>query len=142
MKGDKDSSVVILNKTDYTEKFENMAKDSIHKGTYILTEDNTIKVLKNFKQFLKRNFKGYYKFDDMLPTSNQPTRIYVSTKTHKFSSVDSVNINDLKLRPTIDKTGAMTYNAAKVISYYLRPLCKNKYAISDTLSFAGMIKQN
>ena len=102
MKGDKDSSVVILNKTDYTEKFENMAKDSIHKGTYILTEDNTIKVLKNFKQFLKRNFKGYYKFDDMLPTSNQPTRIYVSTKTHKFSSVDSVNFNDLKLRPTID----------------------------------------
>ena len=72
--------------------------------------------------------------------TNQPE--YMFPLKHKFSSVDSVNINDLKLRPTIDKTVAMTYNAAKVISYYLRPLCKNKYAINDTLSFAGMIKQN
>ena len=35
----------------------------------------------------------------------------------------------------------MTYNAAKVISDYLRPLCKNKYTINDTLSFADMIKR-
>ena len=27
----------------------------------------------------------------------------------------------------------MTCNAAKVISDYLRPLCKNKYTINDTL---------
>ena len=35
----------------------------------------------------------------------------------------------------------MTYNAAKVISNYLRPLSKNKYTINDTLSFADMIKR-
>ena len=34
----------------------------------------------------------------------------------------------------------MTYNAAKVISDYLKPLCKNKYTIKDTLSFADMMK--
>ena len=76
----------------------------------------------------------------MLPTSNQPARIYVSAKAHKFSSVDSVNINDLKFRPIIDQTGAMTYNATKVISEYLRPLCENKYTINDTLSFVDMMK--
>ena len=76
----------------------------------------------------------------MLPTSNQPARIYVSAKTHKFSSVDSVNINDLKFRPIIHQTGAMTYNATKVISEYLIPLCENKYTINDTLSFVDMIK--
>ena len=58
MKGDKDFSVVILNKTDYTEKLENMVKESTDKGIITLTEDNTIKDLKNFKQFFKRNFKG------------------------------------------------------------------------------------
>ena len=58
MKGDKDLSVVILNKTDYTEKLENMVKESTDKGLITLTEDNTIKDLKNFKQFFKRNFKG------------------------------------------------------------------------------------
>ena len=58
MKGDKDLSVVILNKTDYTEKLENMVKESTDEGIITLTEDNTIKDLKNFKQFFKRNFKG------------------------------------------------------------------------------------
>ena len=77
----------------------------------------------------------------MLPTSNQPARIYASAKIHKFSFVDSVNINDLKFRPIIDQTGTRTYNAAKVISDYLRPLCKNKYTINDTLFLADMIKR-
>ena len=75
MKGDKDSSLVILNKTDYIEKLENMVKEGIDKGTYTITEDNTIKDLNNFKQFLKQNLKEYDKLDDMLPTSNQPARI-------------------------------------------------------------------
>ena len=35
----------------------------------------------------------------------------------------------------------MTYNVAKVISDYLNPLCKNRYAINDTRSFADMIKR-
>ena len=141
MKGDKDSLVVILNKTDYIEKLENMVKESIDKGTYTLAEDNTVKDLKNFKQFLKQNFKGYDKLDDILPTSTQPARLYATAKTHKFSSADSVNINDLKFRPIINQTGTMTYNAAKVISDYLRHLCKNKYIINDTLSFADMIER-
>ena len=141
MKGNKISSVVILNKTDYIEKLENMVKEGIDKGTYTLTQDNTINDLSNFKQFLKRNLKRYDKLDDMLPTSNQPARIYASAKTQKFSSVDNVNINDLKFRPIIDQTDTITYNAAKVISDHLRPLCKNKSTINDTLSFADMIKR-
>ena len=42
MKGDKDLSAVILHKRDYIEKLENMVKEGIDKGTYTLTEDNTI----------------------------------------------------------------------------------------------------
>ena len=34
MKGDKDLMIVILNKTDYIEKLENMVKEGIDKGTY------------------------------------------------------------------------------------------------------------
>ena len=50
-------------------------------------------------------------------------------------------MNDSKFRPIIDQTGTMTYNAAKFIPDYLRPLCKNKYTINDTLSFADLIKR-
>ena len=81
---------------------------------------------------------GYH--HHMLPTSNQPARIYASAKTHKSSSADRVNINDLMFRPIIDQACTMTYNAAKVISEYLRTLCKSKYNINDILSFAGMTK--
>ena len=70
----------------------------------------------------------------MLPTSNQPARTYASAKSHKFSSVYSINISDLKFRPIIDQTGKITCNAAKVISDYLKPPCKNKYTINNKLS--------
>ena len=53
----KDFLVVILNKTEYNKRLENMVKEGIDKGTYTLTEDNTIKDLKNFKQFLKTKFQ-------------------------------------------------------------------------------------
>ena len=49
----------------------------------------------------------------MLPTSNQPARIYASSKIYKFSSVDTANINDLTFRPIIDQPGTMTYNDAR-----------------------------
>ena len=50
--------VVILNKTDYIENRGNIVRESIGTG-YTLTEDNTIKDLKNFKQVFKKNLKGY-----------------------------------------------------------------------------------
>ena len=40
-----------------------------------------------------------------------------------------------KFRPIIDETGTFTYNAAKVISDYLRPLCKNEYSINYAQKF-------
>ena len=72
--------------------------------------------------------------------TNQPEYM-LPLKHVNFLSDDSVNFNNLKLRPIIDQTGTMTYNAAKVISGYLKPLCKNKYTINDTLSFVDMIKR-
>ena len=62
--------LVILNKTDYIENLENIVRESIDIGRYTLTEDDTFKDLKNFKQFFKQNLKGYNKFHDILPTSN------------------------------------------------------------------------
>ena len=61
-----------------------MVKDGINRRTYTLTEDNTIKDLKNLKQILQQKIKGYDELDDMLPTTNEPARIYASTQTHKF----------------------------------------------------------
>ena len=42
-KGDKDSSVILMNITDYVTKLDTMIDDGIMKGTYVETTDNTSK---------------------------------------------------------------------------------------------------
>ena len=59
VKGDKDSSVVIMKKSDYVTKLDTMIDDSIMKGTYVETTDNTLKKLLRFQDFLYRSFRKY-----------------------------------------------------------------------------------
>ena len=74
----------------------------------------------------------------MKPDSNQLARLYGTAKTHKFGFLEDITVANLKFRPIIDQTGNFTYNAAKVIPDYLRPLCKNEYSINDTKKFPNM----
>ena len=56
----------------------------------------------------------------MYPESNEPAKMYGTTKTHKFDRTDNIEITKLKFRPIIDQTGTYNYKAAKVISRYLK----------------------
>ena len=108
-----------------------MIDDSIMKGTYLETTDNMLKELSQFQDFLYRSFHNYEPYKDMQPDSNQPACLYGTAKTHKFETLEGITVANLKFRPIIDQTGTFKYNAAKVISDYLRPLCKNEYSIND-----------
>ena len=66
----------------------------------------------------------------MLPKSNQPGQLYGTTKTHKFSNIDEITIDNLKFRPIIAQTGTYTNNAAQVIDEYLKPLCSGEFPMS------------
>ena len=118
--------------SDYVTKLDTMIDDGIMKGTFVETTDNTLKELSRFQDFLYRNFHNYERYKDMQPDSNQPERRYGLAKTHKFETLEDITVANLKFRPIIDQTGTFTYNAAKVISDYLRPFCKNEYSINDT----------
>ena len=61
----------------------------------------------------------------MHPVSNQPGRFFATAKTHKFTSLNDIIVENFKLRRIIDLTGTYTYNTSKVIANYLRPLSKN-----------------
>ena len=76
----------------------------------------------------------------MYPHSNQPAKLYGTAKTHKFNNIQEINKEKLKFCPIIDQTGTYSYNAAQVISQYLKPLCKNEFLINDTQSFSADIK--
>ena len=54
--GDKESCVVIMNKSDYQNKMQQRINDGIRDGIYKVTVDNTLDDLKTFKRFLYRKF--------------------------------------------------------------------------------------
>ena len=72
--------------------------------------------------------------------SNQPARFFATTKTHKFDTIEDINVKDLKLRPIIDQTGTYIYDESKVVAQFLKPLARNEFTISDTLAFPELLK--
>ena len=77
----------------------------------------------------------------MLPISNQPARLYGTSKTHKFASPDIITTEKLKFRPIIAQTGTCTYNAAQVIAEDLKPFIdENPYIIRNTQEFPSILK--
>ena len=96
VKGDTDSSVVIMKKLDYAIKLDTMIDYSIMKGTHVETNDNTLKELLLFQDFLYRNFRNYERYEDMQPDSNQPARLYGTAKTHKFETLEEITVANLE----------------------------------------------
>ena len=93
LSGDKDSSIAIMQKGDYNQKLQQMIDEGIRNGIYTPTEDNTLNDLRKFQEFLRRNFNDKFaRYDDVRPVSNQPGRIYATAKTHRFNSLDDINI--------------------------------------------------
>ena len=78
----------------------------------------------------------------MYPTSNQPAQLYGTAKTYKHENIDEINIQSLNFRPIIAQTGSYTFNAAQVISNYLKPLYTcNKCITGDTQDFSKLIQE-
>ena len=109
LQGDKDSSIIIMDSKKFYEKLETMVNE----------------VIKNGISRLPINFKDYKDYKKMRPVSDRPAWFYVSTKTRKFDNINDVNLDQLKFQPIMDQMGTYTYNAAQVISNYVKPLCIN-----------------
>ena len=62
----------------------------------------------------------------MKPKFNEPARLFAIAKTHKFNDLDEITVEKLKFRPIKDQTGTVTYDAAKVVGEYLKPLAFNE----------------
>ena len=77
----------------------------------------------------------------MRPRSNQPGRFFATAKTHTFEYIEDIPLDSLKLLPIIDQTGTYIYNASKVVAKYLRPLSKNEFSVTDTLTFRELLKK-
>ena len=128
-----------MDNSDYTQKLKDMIEKGISKGTYERTDDTTLQDLRIFQNFRYRNYYNYENYHKIYPHSNQTAKLYGTAKTHKFKNVKEITKEKIKFRPIIDQTGTYTYDAAQVISQYLKPLCKNEFIIEDTQSSSEKI---
>ena len=122
-----------MDKNDYVKKMQEMTDKGIQEGVYVKTEDNTLQDVKQFQDFLYRNFSKYEKYNDMLPSSNQPAQLYGTTKTHKFDDINEITVDLLKFRPIIAQTGTYMYKTVQVISEYLNLFTKTMILSLKTL---------
>ena len=129
----------MMKKSNYVTKLDTMIDEVITKGTNAETTDSMMKKLLRVQDFLYGTFHNNQCYRNMHPDSNQPVRLYGTAKTHKFQTLENISVVNLKLQIIIDETEMFTYIAAKVISGYLRPLCKNEYSINDTLKIPSML---
>ena len=134
-------SVITMTRGDYDNKLKAILNDGSSKAIYAPTEDKKLRDLKLFQGFLRRHFKDKYdKYEELIPASHGPRTLYATAKAHKFNPLHNITVDNLKFRPTISQIGAYTYDALRVISQYIKPLCENEYKINDTQTFATMIK--
>ena len=103
LNGDNYSSIVIMNKTGYIKKIEIMIEGRIKNGIYAEADDTTMKDFKRFQDFLRQHFKKHEHYIEIY----EATKMYGTTKTHKFGSTDKIKLTKLKFCPIIDQT--MTY---------------------------------
>ena len=142
LEGDKETAIVVMNKTDYVNKMNEMIDAGITEGTYEESLDTTLEDLNQFRDFLYRNFKDHPKYKKMFPASHRPARMYGTAKTHKFNNYEDITVENLKLRPIMDQSGTMIYNTSQIIAEYIRPLNNSKYIIDDTLKFPSILSEN
>ena len=140
--GDKDSSVVLLNKSDYLEKMQNMLDKGIQDGIYEAAADTILSDLKKFNRFVYNHFKKSKLYNDLTASSNQPGQLYGTAKTHKYQNPSEITLDTLKFRPIISQVGTHTHSAAKAIGEYLKPLVSdNELILNNTQDFASIIRE-
>ena len=115
--------------------------DILTKSIYSTRDDTKLEDLKAFRDFLCRNFKNHLKYEKLLPTSNQPSRLYGTAKTYKFTSCHIITSEKLKFRSITAQTGTYSYNAAHVIPKYIKPLAdENLLIIRNTQDLPPILK--
>jgi len=124
-----------MQRANYVNKLESMIEEGIADGKYVLTEDNTLKDLKSFQDFLTRNFKSSMPLNKIKLTSNQPAFLYGTAKTHKFQNPEQIMKDNLELRPIVSTSGSSYYETAKFLASYLLPLTENEYSIKTLYRF-------
>jgi len=132
-KPDKGNGVVLLNRTDYVSKMEDILSDASKFS--LSSNDDNLQNLTKFQRFLYRLQKNYSLSEEdyhrMYPTSASTPSLHGLPKTHKPGN---------PMRPIISAVGSFNHEAAKWLSNVLAPLRHHSTVVRDTFSFVKDIQ--
>ncbi|CAF4598635.1 unnamed protein product, partial [Rotaria sp. Silwood2] len=125
---DKGRGIVVMNRTDYISKMNNIINDPT---TFkLIPEDCTIKqedrLIRKLRKLKETKFISDEEFKYCYPTGSIPARMYGLPKIHKTG---------LPLRPILSASGTYNYKLAKFLVRRLSHLRKHKILITDTFLF-------
>ena len=145
-KADKGNVIVILDRSIYIEKMENILSDTskfkpiTFEGDYgdlryILEKEQEIKELLD-----KLQEKGVItprEKEKMCPKGSSPGILYGNCKVHKTVPEGEVP----PLRPILSAIDTLSYNLAKYLVPVLSPLTSNAYVTKDSFTFAADVRK-
>ena len=104
-----------------------MIEEGIANGRYVVTEDNTLRDLKPFQDFLTWNFKS-----SLLLSKIKPACLPIWDCQNPQIPEPWANYEG----PIVSTCGTFYYETAKFLASYLLPFTENEYSIKTTTDFA------
>ena len=134
-KPDKGSGVVLLNKSDYVDKMNEILDDQskFKRLGPVSSNDNTASIesrlQKRLLDLVKADLMPKWIYDAILPSGSQRPRMYGLPKTHKEGT---------PLRPTLSMTDSFYHELGKWLAGLLQPVLErfSSHCISDSFTFA------
>ena len=141
-KSDKGNSVVIVDRTDYllrmqqmvddASKFEKVGVKSGKDYNFMLNQKKHVDSL--LSELVDKGSISEAERDKLSPDGPNPARLYGLPKVHK-PLVDGLP----KYRPIISQIGSPTYKIAKFLLEFIQPFTSNEYTVRDTFHFVSII---
>lgn len=142
-KSDKGNSVVLINKTTYIQRMEELLSDTskfskvkVAPGKeYNHIWNQELRVRNALQKLVNSGAISKDVYDKLAPTGSSPGVMYGLSKVHK-QLVDGFP----KLRPILSAINTPTYKLAKFLVNIMEPLTKDDYTVKDTFTFAEEVR--
>ena len=138
-KPDKGNGIVLLNRSDYVQKMENILNDPTkfkkvptsdpYKATIGL-ETQVRLVLRNF---MNHKIIDKYKYEKIYPKGSRPCLLYGLPKVHKVGA---------PLRPILSAIGSAVHGLAQLLVPILAPLTTNQHTVSNSFLFTEELRHS
>ena len=135
-KPDKGNGIVLLNKSDYTNKMESLISDTnkfrpLNCDLLKLSLQREDKLSRLLLALESNGSLTKRQHEKLHPSGSKPGILYGLPKVHK---------PNVPLRPILSAIGTFNYNVAKFLVPLLHPLTSSQYTLQDSFEFANFIQ--